>query len=928
MDHELRTRILNLIQKECAEGVDPDPEDLKRRHPGHEDAIDLLVSAVEQYRSLETLFHEHSEDDHTLDPGERLGDFEVEAPLARGGMGQVYRARQISLGRRIVALKVLPADRWATHSRERFRQEASLLANLHHEHLAEVYGFGDESGLLFYAMRLVDGPTLEDALHVLLRLRGQDEIHRARRAVVHWAAQVAQALAVVHDAGLVHRDVKPANIILEGAGLDELWTKQGTAILVDFGLAHPLGENEGPIAGAAATLHYAPSEQLLHRGVTPRSDIFALGASLHDLCVPRLPDQRLQAAAGLESLRELDPAIDTDLAAIVAKAADVEPEWRYPDSRTLFRDLQAWLEGRPVAARTRGMAERARTLVHRHRAGIRLVFGAMALLAVAWIITLQRSAKTLRSAVEEGDISAAMSAASRIPGPVHGIFLHDPELRDIASRAQAGLETDPVVRIHDALLRGRPELSLEIAAAHLEDAGLGREPRIIERHLLAGLQSDDFGSTGHIRAVQLTGQLFFMNPALDSRAMENCALFRECLLDTLAQPLVHGLHPAVAQALSGCARANDAKRLLEWALDQPLHGEAQRIGLQASERIVRRAHALDRIADLDLPDLWERIQPLAVDAYDDAMFARDTAPFWNVRACDDLVKALLLAGRAGDYRCDPSALFPQETVEELLADPSRSSCLRQVLAAAGDPRVAMVFDTPGVVGGTLSSHDAGWMCGALGDPQVEAEVKAQLEIRGESALEAFGFGLYLGQCARNGERPDVEPSNDPSREVDMESSGVLITRMVTRPSPGGDAVAWWCFDTPEPIRGGLASGVRVDSAGRPSGAPCLSMRNSGRSGVHLSFEIPHDLPWSNLTLDLFHQSTARRYVPYVGEAFLSIQLDTWTPAERIFVAEQKGHHQLVVLPARLFREPGEHTISIRLHETSTTSYRLLSIALR
>ena len=193
--------------------------------------------------------------------GTRLGDFEILEPLNHGGMGEVYRARQLSLGSREVTLEVLSRELRSSAARRCFQREALLLAGLHHPGLSEVFGFGEAQSEWFLAMRLAEGIDLRTLRQEWRRAGVRIRDHRER--IVAWGEQVAEALAYVHAAGLVHRDVKPSNIVIEGVrGAGE--EHRGRAVLVDFGLVRPVDSQTLTLkSGSPATLEYAPPEQIL-----------------------------------------------------------------------------------------------------------------------------------------------------------------------------------------------------------------------------------------------------------------------------------------------------------------------------------------------------------------------------------------------------------------------------------------------------------------------------------------------------------------------------------------------------------------------------------------------------------------------------------------------------------------------------------------
>src|ERR1700741_4606249 len=216
-------------------GRQPDPREVTSRYPGHETTVRMVMEAFGIFSGPVDQAPSHSSQ-VLLSPGIRLGDFEIIEPLAHGGMGEDYRARQLTLGGRVVAVKVLPDDTASELTGARFEREARTLSKLHHPNLAEVYGFGEERGTFYYAMRLIPGPTLREVLHhrSAARRTGRADPVDERRALVARMVEGADALAVVPAAGAVPRDLKPANIVFEGGTADHAFDH--AAILVDFGV--------------------------------------------------------------------------------------------------------------------------------------------------------------------------------------------------------------------------------------------------------------------------------------------------------------------------------------------------------------------------------------------------------------------------------------------------------------------------------------------------------------------------------------------------------------------------------------------------------------------------------------------------------------------------------------------------------------------
>lgn len=275
--------------------------------------------------------------------GHRVGEFVVERPLGRGSTSVVYVAHFAADPQRRVALKLLSTRALEAGDRARFEREAQLLARLDHPHLIRVLGHGEahDSAVLYLASRLVDGPTLAEVLHERCRAGPGDA--EVRRELARRAMEVADALAQLHARGFVHRDVKPANVALQLA-------PHAAAVLLDFGLARRCAGEAS--TAAALTLPYAAPEVLQSATLDPRSDVFSLGVTLHDLLAAREPSQRrARQLFGLEPLEHLVPAVERDLAAIVARATALDPARRYAEGGALRNDLRRWLDGsRPRAA--------------------------------------------------------------------------------------------------------------------------------------------------------------------------------------------------------------------------------------------------------------------------------------------------------------------------------------------------------------------------------------------------------------------------------------------------------------------------------------------------------------------------------------------------------------------------------------------------
>jgi tetratricopeptide (TPR) repeat protein/tRNA A-37 threonylcarbamoyl transferase component Bud32 len=348
-------------------------------------------------------------------PPQELGDFRIVRELGRGGMAVVYEAEQLSLRRR-VALKVLPfAAVLDERQLQRFRNEAQAAACLHHTNIVPVYYVGCERGVHFYAMQLIEGQPLSELIQ---QLRGPDAPTgpaaptQARastsrpgpaaerfRMAARLGMQAAEALDHAHQLGIVHRDIKPGNLLVDGRG--NLW-------VTDFGLARFASEALLTQTGAlVGTLRYMSPEQALARRVVidHRTDVYSLGATLYELLAlqPAFGGQdreELLRQITLEDprpLRKIDRTIPAELETIVLKAMEKEPQARYGTVQELADDLRRWLEDRPIQARRPSVVQRLRKWGRRHRALVRATTALLLVLvllggAVGWREQRQRDA--------------------------------------------------------------------------------------------------------------------------------------------------------------------------------------------------------------------------------------------------------------------------------------------------------------------------------------------------------------------------------------------------------------------------------------------------------------------------------------------------------------------------------------------------------
>lgn len=315
-----------------------------------------------------------------------LGDFVIQGEIGRGGMGVVYDAQQTSLRRR-VAVKVLRGHLTLdARALERFRREASITARLHHRGIIDIHEVGEEGGVHFFSMERIEGTSLD---RVIGRLRREAPASDERldaespplpelesapvgsRAYIETAvllvARVADALEYAHQAGVIHRDVKPANILVR---------PDGTPVLTDFGLAREQGLPSVSVTGEfAGTPHYvSPEQAMAHRvQVDHRTDVFSLGATLYELLTLRHAFQGASSQEVFAKILTKEPAhprrlnrpLAPDLVTILFKSLEKDPDRRYSTARELAEDLRAFIEYRPIRARRAPRWRRVERWIHR-----------------------------------------------------------------------------------------------------------------------------------------------------------------------------------------------------------------------------------------------------------------------------------------------------------------------------------------------------------------------------------------------------------------------------------------------------------------------------------------------------------------------------------------------------------------------------------
>ncbi len=426
--------------------------------------VGALETQIEPQRPTGTRPTQAASSRQSFETPQVLGDYELLEELGRGGMGIVYRAKQRSVNR-LVALKVIRPDRLASMSLsnqrktiDRFRLEAEAAARINHDNLVTVYEVGCDAGMHYFSMRFVEGSSVADAIRVN---------PAENRKAAEWMEPICRAVEAVHQKGILHRDLKPQNILLENA--------TGRSLLADFGLAK-LADDETAMTqtgDAVGTPAYMSPEQFEDASrIGAAADIYGLGATLYCILSGRPPFQASSAIQTMKQvleteavpLRQLNPAVDRDLETICMKCLDKSPARRYESSAALADELKRYLEGRPILARPVGVPERAARWCRRNPLVASLIgvsFAAIVFGVVALGVSNVRT-EAARKRSEESFHEAKSAVNDLFTLVSEERLLNEPGLqevrRDLLERARGYYERFLERRSND------PALQVELAA--------------------------------------------------------------------------------------------------------------------------------------------------------------------------------------------------------------------------------------------------------------------------------------------------------------------------------------------------------------------------------------------------------------------------------------------------------------------------------
>lgn len=470
------TQILDDYLRGLEEGEPLDVPAVLRENGDLAKVLRVYLSKLDGLHDIAAGFQAHGEleplvsgEDSTRVESLQLGDFTIHREIGRGGMGLVYEATQNTLHRR-VALKLLPlASMLDARQIARFKNESHAAAQLQHPHIVPIFSVGIERGIHYYAMQFIEGLTVEEWIEKDF----DSDSDSQWRKTIRIGAEVANALHCAHECGIVHRDVKPSNLMLDEAG--KVW-------VTDFGLARCQNDRSLTLSGdLVGTMRYMSPEQAAGRAelVDHRTDIYSLGATIYEMLVGASAYEGEDGPAVLSAIvnqppphvRRLRPQLPPDLDVILQKAMSKEKDERYATADDFAHDLQAVLSGRPTIAKPPTTFVLTKRWAERHRkfaaaTSLMLAIGVVGLMASVIIISRKNGELRESNALADRSFKNAQEAVNRlgsgvsaqlasIPGAEH---VRHSVLQDTLSYYQQFVDDasdDPRLRVELALTESR-----------------------------------------------------------------------------------------------------------------------------------------------------------------------------------------------------------------------------------------------------------------------------------------------------------------------------------------------------------------------------------------------------------------------------------------------------------------------------------------
>ncbi len=532
MSHSSLDAIIAAYMQAVEAGDVPNRDELLAVHPEHVEALqaffadldrmDRVASPLRLAAGLDETFALDANGNSALPTIRYFGDYELLEEIARGGMGIVYKARQVSLNR-IVALKMILRGTFATEKDvARFRAEAESAANLDHPHIVPIHEVGEHEGHQYYTMKFVEGTSLSKL--------PQSDPHKEVEGIV----PVIRAVHHAHQRGVLHRDLKPSNVLVDS---------QGTRFVTDFGLAKRLADADRSLTEPGQILgtprYMAPEQAAGSKDLTVAADVYSLGVILYERLTGQTPFTGDDALALLRQVQESEPprpstirtGLDRDLETVVLKCLNKEPNRRYSSCETLADDVDRWLRGEPITARPVGRLEKTWLWARRNpaiaTAGGLAAAALVAVAVVSSVVAIQANALAKAERQRKEDAIAARDSVEwalarsylaplnvELNGEGHDLFTNE-------ANALWQLAENPGERIWLRFI----DLGTRDPFA-LQQLGARSEPAMIAAVGLDRTKRDQ-------AATLLASRLF--DPALhpeQKREVANVALELECCADT------------------------------------------------------------------------------------------------------------------------------------------------------------------------------------------------------------------------------------------------------------------------------------------------------------------------------------------------------------------------------------------------------------
>jgi len=852
--------------------------------------------------------------------GAVVGSYRLTGKIGEGGMGQVWTAEHVSL-KRPAALKFIREDRLGSRSAAYFDREARAGSRSKHPGIVQVHDYGRCQGHAWIAMELVEGGrTLQDLVRETRpETIPKDYDHRVARLVL----KIAEAMQAAHDAGVIHRDLTPRNILLD---------ESGAPLVTDFGLARILDESAISMTGEVlGTLGYLSPEQIKARpgGIDHRTDVFSLGVILYELATLRRPFEGDNSEQVREKVLHVDPVdprairsrIPADLAVICGKALEKSPEHRYASMRALAADLRAFLAGDPIAARPAGWPRRSWAWVRRNPVRVARLIGVAAILAVILgaITSFARTvsevysiAERARDSVAAGELPRAYLAYEALRDSE--LAPHLPGLSDDLEEAEeyrVGEGEEPShARCCDGFVQARGEDQLRevhnTLLRFLLTAGSEDRHEVWIRFLCNELGRQSEPRKRLLAAETICNYMTQMPIPWGEmeRAPYDSAALQRSLLAVLAEPdlfdrgdlratdaTLMDLKRYAAGACSGIGSRESFEALL--SLFSAKDGELRRVAVESTKRIWYEARDAERLENLpvEMLDAWRDGALLAIHD------SGNPVPLLEVKDVEAILYfhawTRLLQGAEG----------PE--LEALREEGDRSL-------------VAMIY-------GELSNYLHGRPVGRIQgeDPTKEGFVEGAAR---QGFLAWKSPGVRLDAC-----KDHLEPHGQgysrytnlwDDERVCPPIQARLELKDVLPPDRAGHHEGRWktlggvrfsCTKEDEAIVESLCPTTRATLTGATVGDqwvwPHAQLDQPGRSELVLTTTIPPDAQHAEVTV--VHGYCARYMLPHTGSATIEV---TAGPGGEPLTLPAPRYYSQMVLPVYTspWREDDEFRVSIKL----------------